>query len=451
MFKRIATALWGKFESAQEVKKFLFLGSIFGLIIGVYWGLRPLKDSLFNQIVGFDYQPIAKILSAFVIMILVLGYSKLVDRYPRHQILYFLTVVYGLLMLGFAFAFMHDSIGLAQAASGNHRWLGWSWYVFVESFGTLIVPLFWAITADITLPASAQRGFPLIALFGQLGNIFGPAALKATHYGFASSAPIVAICGGLVFLTVCLMVLFRSITPANELAGYHVEGEKESEPGFFEGLKLLVTQGYLFGIFLVNFFYEVIVTILDFHFKGSVFAEHTAETAGSGFLSDYATMVGVVSTACVLLGINNIQRRLGMNASLVLVPVLVIVAVVVIWFNPTSLTALFVIMVASKAVNYALNQPTIKQLYIPTSKDAKFKAQAWSELFGSRGAKASASGFNTLKKSFFMAKFGPAQGALMFVSVSSVLSLGLIGGWLVICMYLARVYNRAIAHDKIVC
>jgi len=47
MLKRIATALWGNFESPQEVKKFAFLASIFGLVIGVYWTLRPIKDSAF--------------------------------------------------------------------------------------------------------------------------------------------------------------------------------------------------------------------------------------------------------------------------------------------------------------------------------------------------------------------------------------------------------------------
>ena len=51
-------------------------------------------------------------------------------------------------------------------------------------------------------------------------------------------------------------------------------------------------------------------------------------------------------------------------------------------------------MVGSKAVNYALNGPALKQLYIPTTPDVRFKAQAWIETFGSRSSKQDGSVFN---------------------------------------------------------
>ena len=98
-----------------------------------------------------------------------------------------------------------------------------------------------------------------------------------------------------------------------------------------------------------------------------------------------------------------------------------------------------------KAINYALNQPTIKQLYIPTTKDTKYKATAWIEMFGSRGAKASGSGVNAFKL-FLTKKYGPA-GLAMFLNVSVGASLGLIGVWLLVVVYVARVYNKAIANN----
>lgn len=47
-----------------------------------------------------------------------------------------------------------------------------------------------------------------------------------------------------------------------------------------------------------------------------------------------------------------------------------------------SLSFLFALMVGSKAINYALNGPALKQLYIPTTPDVRFKAQAWISLIG---------------------------------------------------------------------
>ncbi len=102
MLKRIAQTIWGKFESKDEVIKFSLLGLIFGLIIGCYWGLRPIKDSIFATIVGIDYQPIAKWFSLFCVTTLVLCYGKLIDTFSRDRVFYILTVIYALAAFGFA-------------------------------------------------------------------------------------------------------------------------------------------------------------------------------------------------------------------------------------------------------------------------------------------------------------------------------------------------------------
>ena len=61
--KRIAQMLWGKFESKQEFMKFLLLAVIMGLIICVYWSLRPIKDTIFYVVVGGNFIARAKIVS----------------------------------------------------------------------------------------------------------------------------------------------------------------------------------------------------------------------------------------------------------------------------------------------------------------------------------------------------------------------------------------------------
>ena len=115
MFKRIATALWGNFESAEELKKFGFLAAIFGLIIGTYWTLRPMKDGIFNALIGLkDYQPYAKMLSVIVVFPLVILYSKLIDTFPRHRVFYVLISIYAILALIFAYFLMHPDFGIAN-------------------------------------------------------------------------------------------------------------------------------------------------------------------------------------------------------------------------------------------------------------------------------------------------------------------------------------------------
>ena len=107
-------------------------------------------------------------------------------------------------------------------------------------------------------------------------------------------------------------------------------------------------------------------------------------------------------------------------------------------------------MVIAKAVNYALNQPTLKQLYIPTSRDAKYKSQAWIEMFGSRGSKAAGSWINTFRKPF-VAQYGSEAGAAWFLTISSLASFSMITVWLFVVVYVAKTYNKAIAEKRVVC
>ena len=442
--------LFGKFESREEVQKFGLLGVIFGLIIGAYWAMRPIKDSIFFSMVGVNYQPVAKWISLIVVSTLVIIYSKLIDTFPRHKVFYALTLLYGALALIFAWYFFDPVIGLANTQEDPSRILGWAWYCYVESFGSLIVALFWAISTDTTMPEVAKRGFPLIALFGQFGNIFGPWLLRAERWGWANSAPIVLILGFIMLAMALMMFVFMRVVPQSQLVGYHGSNEeKETEPGFLEGLKLLVTKSYLLGIFAIITIYEIIVTIFDYHFKAEAKAVFAAEKDLANYLADYAVWTGIIAFLCVLCGINSIQRRLGMKASLLMMPILVAAAVITLKFNP-SLSVAFWIMVISKAVNYALNQPTIKQVYIPTTKDTKYKATAWLEMFGSRGAKAGGSAINAFR-GVFKGQYGPAAGVSWFLTISTAASMGMIFVWLFAAIFVAKTYNKAIAENKVVC
>lgn len=397
------------------------------------------------SVVGKELLWAAKLVSLLAVGPLVMLYSKLLDIFHRHYVFYILVFAYAIAALAFAWGFAHPEIGLANTTPSGWRFIGWAWYVFVESFGSLVVALFWGITTDVTAPESAKRGFPLIVLFGQIGNIIGPMVLRAKYLGFANSAPIIGICGILMVLSGVGMWIFRATTSAEQLKGYQDTAHKadeEPEPGFLDGLMLMVTRKYLFGIFGIIFFFEMIVTIIDYHFKVTVGHMYADEATRAGILSEYAWNTGIVATLCVALGINNIQRKLGMTVSLLMLPALVGLAILAIKFNPTSLQVALWLMVFSKAVNYALNGPTLKQLYIPTTPESKYKAQAWIETFGSRASKGAASGVN-----FFRGHLALST----FLTMSAVISFGLIAGWIIIALYVARSYNQAIKNKSVVC
>src|SRR5580704_9504072 len=107
-------------------------------------------------------------------------------------------------------------------------------------------------------------------------------------------------------------------------------------------------------------------------------------------------------------------------------------------------------MVGSKAINYALNGPALKQLYIPTTPDVKFKAQAWVETFGSRTSKQAGSIFN-MSLAPLQNAFGTALGKYHYLMLSGALCFPLLGVWLVIALFLGRSFHKAVHENAVIC
>ena len=432
---------YGNF-SRDELKKFSILATIFAFTIGVYWLLRPIKSGVFCSLVGPGYLWLAKIVSLVVIFPLAIFYSKLSNKYSKDKLFYVLSAVYGLLAIGFYFGLMNPNIGLPNTAIGAHRWIGWMWYVFVESFGSIMVVTFWSFAADTTTPESAKRGYPLLAMGGQVGGMAGPfVAMKAKSIG---TGPICLIAAIAILAIIPLIKFFMYVVPQDQLKGYESKGEpkaKKSKPGFFEGLRLLVSEPYLLGIFAVISIFEVIVTIFDFQFQTMAYAVAGGADSMTAYMGKFGMFVNGVALINLIFGINNIGRKLGLTVSLVAMPVLISVAVIMMYFSPTLGTA-FWVMVISKGINYALGQPSKEQLYVPTSKDTKYKAKGWIEMFGSRGSKAFGSVINSLYE-----VLAPA----IFMLASTGISFGLIALWIMTALYLGKTHKKAVDTDSIVC
>lgn len=450
---------FGTFEK-EEFKKFLRMGLIFALIIGIYWTLRPLKDSIFIQLVDKMHLPFAKTVSVLALLPLVMFYTRLLETTSREKMLILLPTFYGISILIFGAA-----IFVAQAPSEDiaarslipfvgTKILGYLWYFFVESFGSLIVALFWAFATDTTEPSSAKRGFPLVVTMGQMGGVVCPYGIGGLPYRLGLTTDTLSmLILGLLCLSIILMIrYFLKATPSHLLVAFQGENEKEEktkqEPGFTEGLKLLLKHRYLMGMFAANFIYELIVTIFDFNFKIAAGTAYTG-VALTNYLSIYGSSVNIVSLLCLLFGISNVTRFLGVGVALAAMPIIVGTALLG-FLSLDSLSFLFALMVGAKAINYALNGPALKQLYIPTTTDVRFKAQAWIETFGSRASKEAGSLFNMLLKPLQSA-FGIAAGRAHYLTLSGAIGFPLLAIWFLVAIYLAKKFHEAINEKKVVC
>lgn len=452
IIRRLIEPIFGSFEE-QELKKFLRMGFLFTLIIGSFWTLGSVKNALFCSYVGPTYIPHAKIFSFIVLVFLVLLYNKMLDLFDKKKMFYYLTSGFCLLIAAFGLFvfFKGTSISLNVCSTS---WLIYAWFILIDSYGSLVIPLFWAIASEITQPESAKQGFYLITALGQVGGVVCPFFITRIPRLFGLETAALPILMSLMLLLLSL-VIFKHLfayTPAPLLEAYHGVNEQEQEkiqkPGFFEGLRLIVHNSYLLGILGIIFMFEFIVTIFDFHFHLSAASVYAGNDLAE-FQGLYGSAVNLVTLVCLLCGISNITKYLGVNVSLLLMPIIVGGAVVGFTFLD-SLTFLFSLMVLSKALNYAFNSPTIKQLYIPTTHNVRFKSQVWIEAFGVQGAKQGGSFFNLMLEGF-KGRYGIIAGKLHHVRLSSYLGFAMVFSWFCVAYYLGRKHRKALEQKRVIC
>jgi AAA family ATP:ADP antiporter len=449
---------FGEFEE-QEFRKFFRLGFIYFMVVWIYWIIRPLKDAVFVQFVDKVDIPWAKTVSLLLMVPFVAVYTRMVSMYPREKLTKMIPVFYGCALLVFAVLIHLVESGTYTEQIG--KWIiGYTWYFFVESWASVVFAMFWAICTDVTDPKTAKRGFPLIYFVGQVAGIIAPYGIAGLpeKLGLQTDLFPLIIAGLSAFAMVSVTKYFFKVTPNELLVAFEGEEEKKraakskdakgKKPGFTEGIKLLFSHKYLLSIFSVILMFELITTIFDYNFKMKASEMYTGVRL-SGYLGFYGSIVNTVTVAFLLLGVNNVTKVLGVGTALVCLPVLLGGALFG-FLAMDSLEFLLWLMVSAKALNYALNNPTLKQLYIPTSESARFKAQAWIEAFGGRIAKETGSIFNMTLKPLQTA-FGEVAGKAHYLTLTGVIGYPLIAVWIVLGVYLGKTWKKAVDEKRVVC
>lgn len=422
---KVHKRLYGNQIPPEEILRTLCLASTLFFTIGGYWLLRSLKDPVLTALCGVEAIPWAKILSMFVALIVVSVYNRLLDQptLPRHHIFYIFGTFYFGLFTTIAAFLQHPIVGLANVQPSFYRILGWISYCGIESFGSVMVSLFWSFANSSFNLETAKASYGLLVATAQMGSILGPTIVnrKAVTWGIPACYLTGAIC--MLFLQFSVYT-YVSLYGVSDKTGANNDNDddedtqaktqkvKKKSAGILEGLYLFVRYNYIKGIFAISCLFMIEVTIIDYTMK--VLAnEHFSKlhpcTPGSPCwnavtnepnglsaeaLGEFTTFMGFFGQATNFLslmlsffGTSAVIRYLGFRLTLLLFPSLCLAVIILVRMSP-SLYVVFTAMMILKANSYALNNPTKEMLYQPTSSAVKYKAKSWIDMFGARGSKA---------------------------------------------------------------
>ena len=443
----------------EEVKKYCLLGLAFFFTIGAYWLLRLLKDAVLFKLafpvsLGYSsdegrlWYPFAKAISPWVVLGVVVIYTKLVDMFEKHKLFYIIASFYTLAFATIAtILFCQAEYGSEFVGAPLLKYTGLANYLLTESLGSVLVALFWSFTVSSSTSDQAKRTFPLIVALGQIGSIGGSSLLLMK---FSQTWPLffvaVAFLAGLILTIRYLMIS----VPADQMKSD--KEEKKAKPDMLGGIKLLVSEPYLMGVLVVSTFYEIAGTIVDYQMKSQAAIIQGLDF--NWFLGIFGVAVNGLAFFMALLGTSKLMKRYGIRICLLLYPVSFAVSLISLYMyyqtgvaTPLNLLwATFGVMLVVKAASYAVNNPAKEMMYIPTSKDAKFKAKGIIDMLGGRTAKASGAQIGGALN----IKGNPAASIHNLMLYGSLIGLGVIGVWIIAALYVGRKNQQLVKNNEII-
>lgn len=405
----------------------------FFLVISVFWVLKLLKKTQFIDyyqahgnfellgwsLKGSQAELLAKVLNMVVAFAAVIAFTALSRRLYRQKLSFVFTAFCAACLVGYAF--LIDRPGEATV---------WHFYLFGDLFNTLMVATFFAFLNDSFTPEAAKRVYGVIVLGGVAGGAFGSLVVRAQIDDLTIAQWMWISVGATAAIAALAWTAGRLVDRDPAPAQDNDPSLDEQGNAALAGARLVFRSRYLLAIVAMVGLYEMVSTILDFQFTATV--EHFVEDTGEHFAT-MGVITNVFALAVQLFATSFIMTRFGLGAALLVMPAAIVgssavfLAIPALWIGSALNTA-------DNGLNYGLNQSARETLYTATSRDEKYKAKAFIDMFVQRFAKAVAVGLALLITSVFTSFSG--------VRWLSLVTLGLTAAWILAARYAGRRFHE---------
>jgi AAA family ATP:ADP antiporter len=356
--------------------------ALFFLFTG-YAILRPVRDSMAISIGAKQLSNLFGWTFAATLMALPL-FGWLASRFARRVFLPATYAVFILNLFGFysLLSFTPNSLLTARL-----------FFVWVSVVNLFIASLYWGLMADLFSREQSHRLFGVIAAASSTGGIVGPglAALLVKRMGNAYLLLISAVCWGIaVLLILNLLRHFRHRAPRPAAAAPGPTSEptdladKPLGGNPFSGIWLVGKSPYLLGISLFVFLLSTTSTFLYLQ-QAKLLAHAVADAATrTQVLATVDTTVNVLSLVVQFFVVGRLTLRVGIAATLVAVPVLLIAGFATLALAPT-LAVLIGLLIVRRAGEYAICKPCREMLFTSVDRPTKYKAKSFIDTVVYRG------------------------------------------------------------------
>ncbi len=340
------------------------------LVLTAYYMLKTIREALILTEGGAAVKTYSSAGQALLLLGLVPAFGVLASRVKRVLLLRAVTL------------FFVANIVLFFMAGVARIHVGVPFFIWVGIFNVMIVAQYWALANDIYTPDQGKRLFAIVGLGSNIGAWLG--ALYASRL-IRQLGPYRLMLVAAGVLGCCVVV--AEVINRREAERSRAKAEEGEKPlGKEGGFELIRKDRYLLLIAVLIVVLNVVNTTGEYILGKLVVAESVARFGADeasldarqkfigGFYGDFFSLVNLASFLLQMFAVSRIIRVLGVGGAMFVHPVVAFLGYLSVWRWP-GLPVARICKTLDNTIDYSLGKTAQQALWLPTSREAKYKAK----------------------------------------------------------------------------
>lgn len=423
------------------------------LLFLAYYIIKPLRDALMLESWPAELKSYLSAAIAVSLIFVVKAFSLIASRFPRHKLITWVTLFF-MSNLGIFYILYLSGVGPGA--------MGIIFFVWVGIFNLIIVAQFWGFANDLYSEDEGKRLFPIVAFGATFGGFAGGWVTKSLTESLGAFQLMLVSAG---FLGSCIFITWiihiretkrsknkTKITPEKPDKEEQEEPTKEDQEKPLEkggAFRLVFKSRYLlfiaFFVLLMNFVNTNGVYMLDTVALTSAINAVETGTAGgldkgqylTTFFASFYNFMNLFAMFVQLFVVSRIFKWFGVRSAIFFLPALALGGYFFISFGAYLLLVKWV-KALENGLDYSLMNTTRHSLFLITTREEKYKAQAVTKTFFHRSGDVLSAAlvfFGTTFLAFRVENFAMINVALVII-------------WIIIGVLLAKEHRKRSAFKE---
>jgi ATP:ADP antiporter, AAA family len=426
-------SLLGDVRAGEAAGALLLAGNVFA-VLAFYYILKTVRESLILSEGGAEIKSYAAAGQALMLLGFVPAYGALASRVNR------VVLITGVTLFFASHLVIFYLLGVAGVK------IGVAFFLWMGVFAVVMPAQFWAFANDVYEEERGKRLFPIVGIGSALGAWSG-AALASTLFARLGPYPLLLLsAAGLAIPVLLTQVVDRRTRPTRAAV---TSAAREPLMGTAGGFQLVLSQRYLLLIAVLVVVLNVVNSVGEF-ILGRLVTEDAAAAVASGaaagrteasiiggFYGRFFASVNFVGFVFQLFVVSRLFKYIGVRGTLFIHPV-----VAAFTYGTAAAAPLLgivsLVKMLENSTDYSINNTAKHALFLPTSREAKYKAKQAID-------------------SFFFRAGDMLQALVVFIGVQlafdirafATVNLVFVLIWIVVCVGIGREHRKVTSEETL--